>query len=127
LLAPQPCEFPQRKCSFSSRSPSSRRRRQRLKHPHLRLRREGSVEFAFVGTTGNASTQTLGVGGESIYRPAPWLWKNKTDFVRSKAESELKAQALLLLSRAEREQRVLGYLRNGGLVPVDIVRNRNRK
>jgi putative salt-induced outer membrane protein len=66
---------------------------------------EGSVEFAFVGTTGNASTQTLGLGGESIYRPAPWLWKNKAAFVRSKAESELKAQSLLFLSRAERSIR----------------------
>ena len=68
-------------------------------------RHEGSVEFAFVGTTGNASTQTLGLGGESIYRPAPWTWKNKAAFVRSKAESELKAQALLFLSRGERNIR----------------------
>jgi putative salt-induced outer membrane protein len=66
---------------------------------------EGSVEFAFVGTTGNASTQTLGFGGESIYRPGPWVWKNKAGFVRSKAESELKAEALLFLSRAERSIR----------------------
>jgi putative salt-induced outer membrane protein len=68
-------------------------------------RHEGSVEFAFVGTTGNASTQTLGLGGESIYRPAPWVWKNKGAFVRSKAESELKAQTLLFLSRVERDIR----------------------
>jgi putative salt-induced outer membrane protein len=66
---------------------------------------EGSVEFAFVGTSGNASTQTLGLGGESIYRPAPWLWKNKAAFVRSKSESELKAQTLLFLTRGERSIR----------------------
>ena len=34
--------------------------------------REGSAEFAFVGTTGNSSTQTIGLGGEFIYRPVPW-------------------------------------------------------
>jgi putative salt-induced outer membrane protein len=68
-------------------------------------RHEASAEFAFVGTTGNASTQTLGLGGESIYRPAPWLLKNRAAFVRNKAESELRAQALLFLSRAEREIR----------------------
>ena len=66
---------------------------------------EGSVEFAFVGTTGNASTQTLGLGGESIYRPGAWVWKNKAAFVRSKAESDLKAQALLFLTRGERNIR----------------------
>jgi putative salt-induced outer membrane protein len=65
-------------------------------------RHEATAEFAFVGTTGNASTQTIGLGGESIYRPAPWTWKNKAAFVRSKAESELKAQTLLFLTRAER-------------------------
>lgn len=65
-------------------------------------RHEGSAEFAFVGTSGNASTQTVGLGGESIYRPAPWTLKNRAAFVRSKAESELKAQTLLFLSRAER-------------------------
>ena len=68
-------------------------------------RHEGSVEFAFVGTSGNASTQTVGLGGESIYRPGPWLWKNKAGFVRSKAEEELKAQTLLFLSRGERNIR----------------------
>ena len=30
---------------------------------------EGSAEFAFVGTSGNASTQTIGVGGE-VHLPA---------------------------------------------------------
>ena len=65
-------------------------------------RHEGSVEFAFVGTTGNTATQTIGLGGESIFRPNPWLFKHKAAFVRSKSESELKAQALRFLSRAER-------------------------
>lgn len=65
-------------------------------------RREGTAEFAFVGTTGNASTQTLGIGGEYIYRPQIWVFRNRGAFVRSKAESELTAQSLLYQSRAER-------------------------
>jgi putative salt-induced outer membrane protein len=68
-------------------------------------RRETSAEFAFVGTTGNASTQTIGLSGESIFRPTRWVLRNRVAFVRSKAESELRAQSLLFLSRAEREIR----------------------
>jgi putative salt-induced outer membrane protein len=68
-------------------------------------RREAAAEFAFVGTTGNASTQTLGLGGESIFRPTHWVLRNRAAFVRSKTESELRAQSLLFLSRAEREIR----------------------
>jgi len=65
-------------------------------------RREGTAEFAFVGTTGNASTQTIGLGGDVIYRPSPWTLRNRAAFVRSKADSELKAKSLLFVSRAER-------------------------
>lgn len=66
---------------------------------------EGSAEFAFVGTSGNASTQTIGLGGESTYRPTKWVLKNKAAYVRNKSESELKAQNIRFLSRAEREIR----------------------
>jgi putative salt-induced outer membrane protein len=65
-------------------------------------RREGSAEFAFVGTTGNASTQTIGLGGELINRPESWVFRNRAAFLRNKAESTLTAQSLLFLSRAER-------------------------
>lgn len=65
-------------------------------------RREGTAEFAFVGTTGNASTQTIGLGGDVIYRPRQWTLRNRVAFVRSKAESELTAKSLLYVSRAER-------------------------
>jgi putative salt-induced outer membrane protein len=65
-------------------------------------RREGTAEFAFVGTTGNASTQTIGLGGDVIYRPPQWTLRNRAAFVRSKADSELRAKSLLYVSRAER-------------------------
>lgn len=65
-------------------------------------RREGTAEFAFVGTTGNASTESVGIGGELIYRPSQWVLRNRAAFIRSKAESELTAQSLLYQSRVER-------------------------
>jgi len=64
--------------------------------------REGSAEFAFVGTSGNASTQSLGLGGEFIYRPAPWETKIKVAYVRNESEDELKAESFVLTARAQR-------------------------
>jgi len=64
--------------------------------------REGSAEFAFVGTTGNAPTQSIGLGGELIYRPAPWETKFKVNYVRNEADQELKAETLVLVLRAQR-------------------------
>ena len=63
---------------------------------------EGSAEFAFVGTSGNSSTQTIGAGGEFIYRPNPWETKVKLNYVRNKADGELTAQSFLLVLRAQR-------------------------
>jgi putative salt-induced outer membrane protein len=73
--------------------------------------REGSAEFAFVGTTGNSSTQTIGLGGEFIYRPAPWESKIKVSYVRNEAEDQLRAQAFVLTLRAQRpiQPRLSGY------------------
>ena len=73
--------------------------------------REGSAEFAFVGTTGNSSTQTIGVGGEYICRPSPWETRLKVSYVRNEAEDQLKAQAFVLTLRAQRpiQPRLSGY------------------
>ena len=72
---------------------------------------EGSAEFAFVGTTGNSSTQTIGLGGEFIYRPSPWEMRIKVNYVRNEAEDELRAQAFVLTLRALRTltPRLSGY------------------
>ncbi len=64
--------------------------------------REGSAEFAFVGTSGNSDTQTIGAGGEFIYRPAPWELKTTVKYVRNESEDELKAQSFLAVFRAQR-------------------------
>jgi putative salt-induced outer membrane protein len=73
--------------------------------------REGSAEFAFVGTTGNSSTQTIGLGGEYIYRPSPWETRLRISYVRNEAEDQLKAQAFLLTLRVQRpiRPRLSGY------------------
>jgi putative salt-induced outer membrane protein YdiY len=65
-------------------------------------KQEGSAEFAFVGTTGNASTQTIGLNGELIVRPEQWVVTNKASFIRNEAESELTAQSFGYLLRAAR-------------------------
>jgi putative salt-induced outer membrane protein YdiY len=77
--------------------------------------REGSAEFAFVGTTGNSSTQTIGLGGELIYRPAPWEMKLKLNYVRNESEDQLKAQSFILTLRGQRplRERLSGYAQYG--------------
>ena len=65
-------------------------------------KQEGTAEFAFVGTTGNASTQTIGLNGEFIVRPEQWVITNKASFVRNESESELTAQSFGYLFRAAR-------------------------
>lgn len=63
---------------------------------------EGAAEFAFVGTTGNASTQTIGLNGELIVRPEQWVITNKASFIRNESESELTAESFGYLFRAAR-------------------------
>jgi len=65
-------------------------------------KQEGAAEFAFVGTTGNASTQTIGLNGELIVRPEQWVVTNKAAFIRNESESELTAQSFAYLFRAAR-------------------------
>jgi putative salt-induced outer membrane protein len=67
--------------------------------------REGSAEFAFVGTSGNSSTQTIGLAGELIYRPSPWEAKIKANYVRNEAQDQVEAQAFVLAVRAQRSIR----------------------
>src|SRR5215470_14271184 len=66
---------------------------------------EGSAEFAFVGTTGNSSTQSIGLGGEFIYRPSPWETKLKITYVRNETEDQLRAQSFIMALRGQRPVR----------------------
>jgi putative salt-induced outer membrane protein YdiY len=55
---------------------------------------EGSAEFSFVGTSGNATTSALGLGGEFIVRRTDWTLRSRANYVRNESESELKAEAV---------------------------------
>jgi putative salt-induced outer membrane protein len=80
-------------------------------------RQEATAEFAFVGTTGNASTESLGLGGDVIYRPGPWTFSTKAGYVRNEAASDLKAESFDLSFEAARalEPRLSAFGRYGYL------------
>jgi putative salt-induced outer membrane protein len=69
-----------------------------LPPPH----QEGSGEFSLVDTSGNASTQSVGVGAEYFARPESWEIHAKGMYVRNKSEDVLTAQSLSLLFRDAR-------------------------
>jgi len=64
--------------------------------------REGSAEFAFIGTTGNAENKTINLGGEFIVRPDQWVVRNKVGFVRNMADGAASAESLQYLFRGDR-------------------------
>ena len=64
---------------------------------------EGSGEFAFVNSNGNADSTSLGIRGEVIYRPDEWLVKTRGAWVRLESDEELEAQSFVFLFRGERE------------------------
>lgn len=64
--------------------------------------REGTAEFSFIGTTGNAPTQSLGLGGELILRPPTWVVRNKAAFVRNSTDGNLSAESFTYLFRTEK-------------------------
>ncbi|HOG28086.1 MAG TPA: DUF481 domain-containing protein [Vicinamibacterales bacterium] len=74
-------------------------------------RHEGTAELSYVGTSGNSSTQTIGLGGEFICRPDQWVITNKAAFVRNKSESELTAETYVYLFKAARtiSSRLAGF------------------
>jgi putative salt-induced outer membrane protein YdiY len=63
---------------------------------------EGTAELAFVGTTGNASTNTLSAAGEVIGRPNQWVIITKAAAIRNEADDVLTADSLLFGFRGER-------------------------
>jgi putative salt-induced outer membrane protein YdiY len=74
-------------------------------------RLEASAQVTFVGTSGNASSQSLGVGGDLIWRPDPWTYSAKAIFAQNESDEELTARSLAATFRAARalNDRWLGY------------------
>lgn len=64
---------------------------------------EGAGELSFVATSGNTSTDTIGLASELIYRPLPWVLDSKVGFIRTEANSVLNAQSLTASSRLSRD------------------------
>jgi hypothetical protein len=65
-------------------------------------RHETTAELAFVGVTGNASSNTFGLGFDTIARPDRWTFRHRLAFVRNEADGALTAKSFLYVPRAER-------------------------
>jgi putative salt-induced outer membrane protein len=64
-------------------------------------RLEASAQAALLATTGNASSQALGLGGEFVWRPMPWVLRGKAAFAQTKTDGDLSARATLGLFRSD--------------------------
>lgn len=64
---------------------------------------EGSAEFSFVGTTGNASTRSVGAGLALTGRHDAWTFTSKSTFIRTEDDSTVKAQSFGVATQAARE------------------------
>jgi putative salt-induced outer membrane protein len=64
-------------------------------------RHETTAELAFVGVTGNASSNTFGLGFDTIARPERWTFRHRVAFVRNEADGALTAKSFLYVPRAE--------------------------
>jgi putative salt-induced outer membrane protein YdiY len=65
-------------------------------------RLEASAQFAFLDTRGNATSQSLGAGGDLVWRPDPWTYTAKAIFAQTESEGELDARSFAALFRASR-------------------------
>ena len=65
-------------------------------------RLEAAAQVTFVATRGNASAQTLGAGGDMVWRPDPWTYTAKALFAQAETDDELTARSLAALFRASR-------------------------
>jgi putative salt-induced outer membrane protein YdiY len=74
-------------------------------------RLEASAQFAFLDTSGNASSQSLGAGGDLTWRPDPWTYLTKMTFAQAESDEELSARSFATLFRASRalNQRLSAY------------------
>lgn len=71
-----------------------------VKEPPPRL--EAAGQFTLLATSGNSSTQSLGVGGEMAWRPDPWVYTGRIIFAQNEDQETLKARSFVGLFRAAR-------------------------
>jgi putative salt-induced outer membrane protein len=79
----------------------------------------GSVDFSYLATSGNTDTSSLGGAFELNYKPTPWLFQIKANYLRSESNDELTSELFRGGFRASRDltERIdiftgVGYLRN---------------
>lgn len=74
-------------------------------------RLEASAQLTFLDTRGNATSQSLGAGGDVVWRPDPWTLTAKAAFAQSESEDELTARSLTALLRGSRalSERLAAY------------------
>lgn len=65
-------------------------------------RLEASAQLTFLDTRGNATSQSLGAGGDVVWRPDPWTLTAKAAFTQAETEGELTARSLTSLLRGSR-------------------------
>jgi len=65
-------------------------------------RLEATAQFTFLDTNGNADTQSLGAGGNLIWRPDPWTNSTKLIFAQTESDDELNARSVAAAFRAAR-------------------------
>ncbi len=65
-------------------------------------RLEAAAQLTFLDTRGNATAQSLGAGGEVVWRPEPWTFTTKAAFTQNETEGELTARSLTALLRGSR-------------------------
>jgi putative salt-induced outer membrane protein len=65
-------------------------------------RLEASAQFTVLDTSGNSSAQSLGAGGDVVWRPDPWTYSAKALFAQAEADGELSARSFAGLFRAAR-------------------------
>jgi len=66
-------------------------------------RLEASAQFSFLDTSGNSSAQSLGAGGDLVWRPDPWIYTAKAIFAQAEDDDELSARSFAALFRAARK------------------------
>ncbi len=78
-----------------------------------------TTEFAFVATTGNSSTQAIGLSSDLTYRPNPWVLNAKGSFVQNRASNVVNAKSWTALARLSRDYSP----RLSGFTQYDYLRN----
>ena len=63
---------------------------------------EETFEASYLGTTGNATNNTFGLGADIIARPGTWLFRHKATFIRNESNSLLTAKAFDYTGRAQK-------------------------